>query len=312
MCNMEVKPKVSVVMSIYKEPLEWIKISIESILKQTYIDFEFIIINDCPDRYENSELLVTYSNLDSRIRVIENESNIGLTRSLNKGLKFANGKYIARMDADDFSLPDRFEKQYSYMEDNIDCVLLGTCANKINVAGEKIGDLNYPEKHDEIEAGMILKNVMNHPTFFYRKSIIDDHSIVYSEDYLYTEDYYFSCTLLLIGRVHNLQSRLLDYRISSQQIGQSKIEIQDKYANVVRKNNIRNILKLKFNISVIDDVKTDLLWRLNNEYSNNIYIKNIFLCLGFYFKQLSLMDRIRLQFSFNLGFIHRVRLLKFF
>ena len=101
-------------MSIYSEEEEWIRESIDSILNQTFSDFEFIIINDNPNRDKNNSLLTEYTRIDNRIIIITNEENIGLTKSLNKGLEIARGKYIARMDADDISLPTRFEKQVDF------------------------------------------------------------------------------------------------------------------------------------------------------------------------------------------------------
>ena len=93
--------KLSVVMSIYKEPVEWMRQSIDSILNQTFTDFEFVIVNDNPIRSENRDILDEYSKKDFRIIVLSNDENIGLTKSLNKGLRISKGKYIARMDADD-------------------------------------------------------------------------------------------------------------------------------------------------------------------------------------------------------------------
>jgi len=91
-------------MSVYNEPLDWLKSSIGSILNQTFREFEFIIINDNPARQELRDVLQSYKNQDERIRIIENLENLGLTESLNKGLAEAKGKYIARMDGDDISL----------------------------------------------------------------------------------------------------------------------------------------------------------------------------------------------------------------
>ena len=117
--------KISVIMSIYSEKEEWIKESIDSILSQTFRDFEFIIINDNPKRKENENLLLEYSQKDNRIIVITNKENIGLTKSLNKGLSIAKGKYIARMDADDISFPTRFQKQIDFLDKNTEYVLCG-------------------------------------------------------------------------------------------------------------------------------------------------------------------------------------------
>ena len=98
-------PKISVIMSVYSERVDWIRKSIDSILNQTYSDFEFIIVNDKPDKEENAQLLEEYAARDSRIKVLTNEENIGLTKSLNKAFALAEGEFIARMDADDMALP---------------------------------------------------------------------------------------------------------------------------------------------------------------------------------------------------------------
>ena len=113
-------PKVSVVMSVYKEPVEWLHESIDSILNQTFSGFEYIIICDNPEYEEGILLLKGYAKKDNRIRLIFNKENIGLTKSLNIGISIAQGDYIARMDADDISEAKRFEKQLDFFESNPD------------------------------------------------------------------------------------------------------------------------------------------------------------------------------------------------
>ena len=125
---------VSVLMSVYNEPEEWMRVAIDSILGQTFTDFEFIIINDNPKRKLNREILSDYAKQDKRIVILENEENIGLTKSLNKGLKVAKGKYIARMDADDISLSDRLEKQVNFMEEHPE---VGVCGANILCFGDR-------------------------------------------------------------------------------------------------------------------------------------------------------------------------------
>jgi glycosyltransferase involved in cell wall biosynthesis len=98
-------------MGVYKEPLDWLRQSIDSILNQSFTDYEFIIICDNPRYEEGMELLKKYANSDRRIILLFNNENIGLTKSLNKGLEIARGKYIARMDADDISKPERLTRQ---------------------------------------------------------------------------------------------------------------------------------------------------------------------------------------------------------
>ena len=108
-------PKISVLMSVYNEPVDWMRQAIESILNQTYKDFEFIIVNDNPEREENQLVLNEYRDKDSRISVLCNDQNIGLTKSLNKGLENANCEFVARMDADDIAFPDRLKLQLQYL-----------------------------------------------------------------------------------------------------------------------------------------------------------------------------------------------------
>ena len=112
------KLMISVIMSTYNETAGELHGSINSILKQSYQDMEFIIINDNPERDDLKEILKSYENSDARISVIENKKNIGLAASLNAGIKKAKGEYIARMDADDISLPHRLEKELDFLKKN--------------------------------------------------------------------------------------------------------------------------------------------------------------------------------------------------
>ena len=209
---------VSVIMGIYNEPLEWIKQSIDSILNQTFVDFEFIIVNDNPLRNDNYILLNKYQQIDKRIVVVENESNIGLTESLNKALLLAKGKYIARMDADDISLPNRLMLQYQYMEEHLSVVVCGTnfkCIGKNNL-------LTIPNwlKYDDmnIKAQLLFNSCFLHPTVFIRKSILDTYQIFYDPSYKQSQDYRMWEILSNYGEFANLRQKLLKYRLSDIQI----------------------------------------------------------------------------------------------
>ena len=109
---------VSVIMSTYKEEEIFLRQAIESILDQTYKDFEYIIILDNPDNDLHIKIIEEYTNIDKRIKFYINKKNIGLTASLNKGLELAKGIYICRMDADDISISNRIENQKKYLEEN--------------------------------------------------------------------------------------------------------------------------------------------------------------------------------------------------
>src|SRR3989344_5781814 len=121
--------KISVLMPAYNAR-KYIGEAIESILNQTFKDFEFIIINDCSTD-KTKKIIEEYANKDARIKLINNATNLGLTKSLNIGLKEARGEYVARLDADDVALPERLEKQYEFMEKNKETTLVGAWAEII-------------------------------------------------------------------------------------------------------------------------------------------------------------------------------------
>lgn len=135
---------ISVVMPTFNTPVEFLEEAVNSILAQTFRDFEFIIIDDCST--DDSRFYLD-SLRDERIRLIRNPENLGVTKSLNIGLKAATGKYVARMDSDDISLPTRFEKQFAFMERNPDVVLCGTNIKSFgvysSVTNTKVTDMDY-------------------------------------------------------------------------------------------------------------------------------------------------------------------------
>lgn len=210
-------PQISVIMSVYKEPIEWIKQSIDSVLNQTFQDFEYIIICDNPDYEEAISLLNTYEKKYPQISIIYNPNNIGLTKSLNKGIKKATGKYIARLDADDISLPKRFERQYAYMQEHPDVIVLGT---NVKCIGKNLFHQNPTIVYEdgEIKAQLLLKNGFVHSSVFIRKKVLDDNNILYDEDYRQTQDLRLWETLIHYGKYANLRDKLILYRVSDQQI----------------------------------------------------------------------------------------------
>ena len=234
--------KISVIMSIYKEPIDWIRLSIDSILNQTYKDFEFIIVNDKPDREENRILLEEYSQRDSRIIVITNQENIGLTKSLNKALRLSKGEYIARMDADDISEPQRFEKQLYFMERNKDVIVCGT---NVRFIGRKfIANLKSNRFKDDSKnkAALFFNSCFVHPTVLIRKSVLNENSIEYDETYRHTQDYRLWECLSEYGKFANLSEKLLRYRCSDMQITHTNSSSQLKYAINIRRRLLKKYL----------------------------------------------------------------------
>ena len=212
---------ISVVVSIYNEPIEWLAESVNSILAQTFTDFEFVIINDNPNREENKLFLSELQKADQRVVVIENETNIGLTKSLNKGLRAAKGKYIARMDADDIADPERFSKQYQFMEENPDYIVVGS--NMYTYSdGQIIKEIIYPADDAHIKIGFLLKDPVAHPASFIRAKALKENNVWYNENMRYAQDLALWCDLTPYGKFHNVQEFLLKYRVSSSQISTSK------------------------------------------------------------------------------------------
>ncbi len=168
---MESKVEISVVMSVYNSE-KWLKDCISSILSQTFTNFEFIIINDGSN--DRSEFIIqSFAYQDKRIKLY-NQQNLGLTKSLNKAISLSSGKYIARIDADDISLPDRLKKQYEILESNNEIGLSYTSYFEIDKVGEKIKKVIAISKFEKIKYNL-SKGVNNiaHSSVMFRKSIFE-------------------------------------------------------------------------------------------------------------------------------------------
>jgi len=225
-----IAPKISVVMSVYSEPLNWIQEAIDSILKQTFADFEFIIINDNPNNKDLNDFLMMNKINDNRIVIINNEKNIGLTKSLNKGLEIARGEYIARMDADDVSLPNRFEKQIDVLDNHKE---IGVCGTGIKTFGRIEKIVLHPEKMNEM--CLFLDSPIAHPTVMFRKYILE--GIGYDENFKVSQDYALWARLYKNGvEFYNIQEVLLNYRYSDVQISTQKKSLQYDLARKIRRD----------------------------------------------------------------------------
>ena len=149
----EVNPKVSVVMSVYNGAIS-LDESMRSILAQTFTDFELIVINDASTD-TTASILKGYEARDPRVKVVTNEHNLGLTKSLNKGAGMAKGEYIARMDADDVACPQRFAKQVAFLDTHTEYGLVGTWADVIDDTGKKIHTFEWESEDKDIRKNLI-------------------------------------------------------------------------------------------------------------------------------------------------------------
>ena len=190
------KIKFSCLMSVYKkEKVENLKLAIESILNQTLLPNEFIIIKDGPLTKELDDCLEEYKN-NQIIKIIELKKNVGLGKALNEGIKYCAYEYIARMDSDDISIKDRFEKQIEYIEKNRDCDLIGGNIMEFDdITGNDISLRKVPTNLIEIKKYAKKRNPVNHVTvIFKKKSIVEVGNY---QDCPYFEDYFLWIRMLI-------------------------------------------------------------------------------------------------------------------
>ena len=206
----EEKPQISVVMAVYNCD-QYLDEAVDSILNQTFEDFEFIIIDD-GSTDGSRDTLRRLTERDSRIVAIQ-QDNVGLTKSLNRGLALAKGEYIARMDGDDIATPERLEKQLQAFVENPDLVLLGAGVELISEDGLALGRRNQPREEIEIRRRLLLGDggALTHPVVMFRR---DTANAIggYDERFTTTQDLDLFIRLAEQGRVFNLPEILLKWR----------------------------------------------------------------------------------------------------
>jgi glycosyltransferase involved in cell wall biosynthesis len=237
---MDTNPKITVLLPVYNCEL-YVKTAVDSILNQTFTDFEFLIIDDAST---DATVSILKKLDDSRIQLIEKRVNSGYTNSLNYGLQIAKGEYIARMDGDDISYPERFAKQIAYLETHPEVVVCGT-TYKI-VGNDKL--ITVPENHEAIKIGLLWGNCILHPSVMIRKKIVDDFSIQYDTSKEPAEDYDLWVRLLSLGKLHNLQEVLMEYRLYGNQVSRKRAEEQKKN-DVLAKFQMLQYLEVQWNDS---------------------------------------------------------------
>jgi glycosyltransferase involved in cell wall biosynthesis len=188
----------------------YLRRAIDSILSQSLQDFEFIIVDDASTD-GSVDILRKYS--DPRIIPVFNAANIGLAKSLNIGLSRVSGMYVARMDADDISLPERLSQQAAYLDSNPEVGVVGACVQEINQQGVlgNIWRIGYPP--NKIPALMLFSNCLVHPAVMIRRSAFP--AGFYNEAYIYAQDYELWTRMLPSWRLANLPDILLYYRVGN-------------------------------------------------------------------------------------------------
>ncbi|MDX2369984.1 MAG: glycosyltransferase family 2 protein [Colwellia sp.] len=214
--------QISVILPVYNAEL-YIEEAVNSILVQTFKDFELIIIND-GSTDGSFEILSKLAMLDSRVRLISRE-NKGLIATLNEAISLAKSKYIARMDADDIALNTRLAKQFEFLQANPKVAVLGTCYRYIDVHGEIGSKRNTFTSHEDITASFYFCNPIAHPSVMINYSLLGS-DFCYLEQYKTIEDLELWSRLSVKYRLANLPDVLLHYRVLNSSVSGKNLKLQ--------------------------------------------------------------------------------------
>jgi glycosyltransferase involved in cell wall biosynthesis len=226
------EPLVSVILPCYNCE-KYVEKAIVSILNQTYKNIEIIITDDCSTDNTLS-IIETLAKQDKRIILIRNKSNLKIIETLNNSIDIAHGRYIARMDADDISLPKRIEKQVHFLEYHPEYAICGTNAWHINKSGRIIGTSILPYTSEEIERTKFFGNPFYHSSVMIKKDLINLSR--YNSNYIHAEDYELWLSLLLEYKGANLRDRLIKYRIHGDSVCHKyKYEQNETLVNIFSK-----------------------------------------------------------------------------
>lgn len=229
---------ISVVMPVYNVEIPILKEAVNSILNQTFQDYEFIIIDDCSSEDTRSFLEGLQ---DKRIRLIRNSARLGITKSLNIGFREAKGKYIARMDGDDISLPARFEKQLEFMESHPDVIVCGTAVEFFGAQ-----EFVHYKPVKDMESYRIRLLFYNqgpmHPTAFFNHALLERYHIKYDERLVFAQDYGLWTVISRYGKVYILKDVLLLYRTHSRQVSSEFKKKQMQCDKLIKEGLLRELL----------------------------------------------------------------------
>ncbi|WP_232223931.1 glycosyltransferase [Marinitoga sp. 1137] len=297
---------ISVVTCVYNEKEKHLREAIESILNQTYKNFEFIIILDNPDNEVLKNIINEYKSMDNRIIFLINEKNIGAAESANKGLKIAKGKYIARMDGDDVSFPKRLEKQKEFLDKNPECILVSGLTVTID---ENSNILSYQKRYFNtkiISKVLPYNNPITHSTIMFRKEAVD--ILNGYRNFEASLDYDFYLRFLSNNlKICVLPEYLVKYRVRKNGISETKaykqtafsFYIRELYKERIKNNNVdsfseEDMKKYKEKMKLDNKI-------IVNKLNKKIMLYRLYLKKGKIFRliYLVLTDKFILKKAFN-------------
>jgi len=269
--------KVSVVMPAYNAS-DYIKEAIDSVLNQTYSNFELIIIDDAST--DNTwEIIKSYD--DKRIRPYKNEENLKIVKTRNKGFDLVsnNSKYIAIMDSDDICMPKRLKKEVNFLEKNKEYGLVGSHLIIINENSKKIGKRKYFTNYEDIKKNILVKNPIAQPSVMIRKKVIDEVSGYTSEGYDRSRDYDLWIRIFDKYKIINIDDYLLKYRVFSEQgksthlkeTLKSTIQIQKKWLFKKKYFNFKAFLNLILEYILLLFPKRLILWLFKKKEYDDLW-----------------------------------------
>ena len=243
-------PKISVILPVFNAQI-YLRESIESILSQSFTNFELIIIND-GSTDQSLEIIQSYT--DERIKLI-NQANAGLPISLNRAIAIAKGQYLARQDADDISLPTRLAEQAAYLDEHPACALLGSWANILEDNSPTDRTLQHPHLNGDIALKILFFNCFVHSSVMIRKSVLEKSGLYPEErDKFPPEDYDLWLRISKDFEVANIPKALLQYRELPNSISRTKLQIMQERAELMSLNSIKEILRSTFAEADIADL----------------------------------------------------------
>lgn len=285
------RDKVSIVMSVYKDRGTLEK-TIQSVLLQSYKDFEFIIIDDCsPDNSYST--LNKIAGHDNRLQVFRNEKNLGLTKSLYKGVSHSRGKYIARIDEGDVWLVDKLHKQVAYMESNKSCIILGCQYYNFQKDGKIYKGTKLPDTDEKIKKWLVSGlTPMIHPAILFRNHLINYNTAATS-----SQDFEIYSRLALKGKMHNLNDVLVGVLRTNETISFKNKHIQFYNHYIIHKNFIESIKNNRYEIyfkNGVDFKNLPVLFSFRKKYMKKIfkYLNKLPLSISRYVKYILIPDYI--------------------
>lgn len=270
-------PLVSVIMPVYNGE-KFIAQAIVSILAQSYQNFELLIVDDCS--FDNTAKIIKYyqKRFPKKIHLIHLRKRHGAFGAMNIALKHAQGRFIAPMDSDDISHPERLQKEVEFLISHPESVVVGSFARIIDEYGNVIGAKTFGIGHKQIASSFFTVNPIVHPSCMIRRSLLSNNNKLYHDIFGVNDDYYTFFTLLSRGEFSNIPQYLLDYRIHS---GNSSLQnLKSKFFNTVKirlravyklgyRPNLINILKFLIQIALVSIIPDKLLLNIY------LYIKGI-------------------------------------